>query len=127
MITHNGTVFPHPFHENPLYGPFQSPVSVQTWLGVRGAKVRTYSAQTREITIEATLTGFATEANYNAARVLLEQYKNAGLNGTLIIDATGFTLCTFLGWEPRGIHFLDGSGVNGWTQFGQLKWLQIAS
>lgn len=127
MITHNSIVFPNTIHENPVFGSFESPITVQTWLGVRGAKVRTYPAQTREITLDATLTGFSTEANFLTGRGLLDQYRDQGLAGTLVIDAITLTLCTFLGWTPRGIHFLDGSGVNGWTQFGQLKWLQIAS
>jgi hypothetical protein len=132
-INHNGIIFPHRYHENPRYGSFARPTSIATWHGVMGAQIRLGRSKTREITLNATLSYFATEIEFNNARRNLETYLDQGLRGPLQIGATSFPTCVFLGWEPGGQRDgeawyspqIDQVGLQGWTQTGVLRWVEI--
>ena len=126
MIVMNDYVFPFVIHGNPFYSHFERPLSVATWHGVIGAQIRAGRAKTREITIDVTLSDINTELLYNNIRRSLELKLDQGLYGELIVDATRFPKTLFMGYAPDAPHFWDGSGVHGWTQFGKLKFLNIA-
>lgn len=131
-IIHNDKVFPHAFHENPVYGSYDRPVKIQTWHGVLGARTILGRSKTREIVLRATLTYYASEMAFNAARRDIETWLDSGLSGALLIGDTIFPQCLFMGWFPEGEregqHFYsptsDAGGTHGWTQRGVLRWTE---
>ncbi len=134
MIVHNGITLPIAFHHTPAFGAFDRPESIKTWYGVRGAKMYFGRSTVREITVRATITRFTSQAEFWNRRVLLDQYKEAGLAGRLVIDTLDVPYAVFQGWYPEGENggepfwspTSDSGGVHGWTQFGSLRWIQIA-
>ena len=134
MIIHNGITFPHAFHHAPAFGAFDRPTSIKTWYGVRGAKIFAGRSTTRELTVRATLTRYLTQSAFWDIRTVLDNYKEVGLAGPLAIDRLVLPYCVFEGWYPEGegggepfwSPTSDSLGSHGWTQFGVLKWIQIA-
>lgn len=124
MIIQGAFTYPVALNGTPLWSPWVRPVSLKTWYGVRGALSLVGALQTRDCTVEATLTNFATLALFETAhQYMVDQLDNV-LTGTLSIDDILYPRCLFLGWEPSAPAFYDGSGLHGWTQFGRLKWQQ---
>jgi len=124
MIIQGSYTFPVALHGMPLWSPWMRPVSLKTWFGVRGALSLVGALQTRECTVEAVLTNFATvELMETAHQGMVDQLDNA-LQGTLSFDGILYPRCLFLAWAQIAPAFFDGSGLHGWTQFGRLTWEQ---
>jgi len=117
---------PVAYHGLPSDGVFNRPIAVQTWWGVTGALTLVGKNQTREFSVDATMTNFATYALFLAAKLTMVSAMQAALYGNLTINGALFNQCLFLGWEPVAPLFFDGSGFHGWTEMGRLKWQQTA-
>ncbi len=107
-----------------MCGAWQRPRSVRSWFGVIGSLNILGRVTHREISVGATLSGFDTNLNLEAAVVIMKNAMDLGLNGDLVIDGVPYPMCLFLGWEPLDKPFYCGTGINKWTQFGRLSWHQ---
>ena len=124
-ITIDGNSIPAAIYKKPMYPTYDAPFSVQRWRGVRGAAVLLGDTTTRMITVDMTATGYSTEALLNTAMNGMDALLRSGTNGSLVVGGVTFPNCYFVGYEPREPRFEDGTGVNGWTEHGTLKFLQI--
>jgi len=108
-------------------GPFEVPLVVGRFFGVRGESHIVGQPWGRPLSCRLTLTDYASLDNLSADLATL-----ASLVGTLtgeLVETIGtstrrFPHATFLGFAADGEEFYDGTGVLGWTQFGRLQWMQ---
>ena len=124
MIAWNNINFLVKNHGAPFCGPWNRPISLKTWFGVTGSLAVLGKVTHREITVEATLSGFRLNGQLEDAVEQMATLLNRGGNGLLVIDGVRYPKCTFMGWEASAPPFYCGTGVNFWTQFGKLSWLQ---
>ncbi len=108
-------------------GPHDLPIQIGRWFGVVGESHIIGEPDGRNLTCELTLQGYNTTTLLQSDLDAL-QTQAGQLTGTLTETISGnsrtFAQCTFLGYAATAPAFLDGSGVNGWVQFGQLLWRQ---
>lgn len=124
MIVHRNIEFGVANHGAPFCGPWQRPYSLKTWFGVTGSLAVLSRVTHREMSVEVTLSGYRKNGELEDAIGQLATLMNRGLTGLLVIDGVRYTNSTFLGYEASGPAFYCGTGVNYWTQFGKLSWLQ---
>ena len=96
---------------------------VETWHGVAGAAVLYGAQTTRILTLEVTFKGFTTEALLRAHVATVQTHITD--SGTLTVDSINWPQCAFLGFQPQGQPFLDGSGQHGYVQQGTLSFRQL--
>ena len=112
-------------HGTLLAPPYAVQESVQSWWGVSGAAILLGKQTVRENTIEVTFTGYTSESDLRSAVATMQGH--VGDNGTLDVDGVSWPKSYFKGFMPDGPPFKDGSGVNGWVQFGKLMFTQHAT
>lgn len=124
MIIQGNFQYPIAVHGAPFTGRWVRPQTKKTWWGVKGQLTLIGAVQSREITIEATMTNWASRDLLEAAQDQMLFALDYPLTGTLYVDGIPYVRCNFLGWENSGPAFYDGSGRHGWTQMGRLVWEQ---
>jgi len=112
------------YHSNVDAPPYQRELVVQRFWGVVGAQLLRSRIQIRELTVQVTLTDHDTLQSFYNAIALMDQQLDEEDTGTFFADGIEWEGCTFLGYLPRGDVFWDGSGEHGFTQFGEVKFLQ---
>lgn len=109
-------------------GPFDLPIVVGQFMGVKGESHIVGQPWGREITCDITIDGYATNQAIEVDLQTLDS-KIGNLTGdlteTIGAGTRTYDDCTFLGYQvfPPGI-FYDGSGSNGWVCFLRLVWRQ---
>ena len=112
------------YHGQPHVPPYERTIAVQRFWGVIGAQVLRSRIQVREITWDVTLTDHQTLTAFYAQIVEMDRIVDEEDTGSLFVDGIEWPNCTFLGYMPNEPAFWDASGEHGWTQFGQVKFLQ---
>lgn len=128
MLSHDGFTFTHRHGLIVPEGPPEPQIVVGRFFGVDGEAHIVGGTWGRELFCEYTLDGYNGRFELYDALGILES-RIGVLTGDLTIDIDGDIVvwpdCTFLGFRPiPSGPFLDGSGVHGWTLFGQLMWRQ---
>lgn len=121
-VTFAGVDMNMTIHKSPIVGQWDSPVSRFSFFGVRGELTHTAPASGRMITLDAHLTGFASEFALLTAINNLQLLR--GTMATLVINSTSFEYTTFETVEATEAPWLDGSGVNGWQCDIRCTWRQ---
>jgi len=124
VIVHSNISFNVANHGAPHCGPWQRAQSMRTWFGVTGSLLVLGRITHREISVQATLSGFAQNGQLEDAVEQMAVVLDRGLNGLLVIDGVRYSKSTFMGFEAPDSPFYCGTGVNKWTLFGRLSWLQ---
>ena len=124
MIVYDNINFLVANHGAPFCGPWNRQMAIKTWFGVTGSLAVLGKVTHREITVEVTLSEFRVNGELETAVQQMANLLNSGRSGLLIIDGVRYPKATFMGWEPAAPPFYCGTGVNFWTQFGKLSWLQ---
>lgn len=113
-------------YNSPLHGaikdePYEQTIAPQRFFGLQGAYVLIGEPTVRNLNLEATYAGYATEALLRAAVADLTEHQ--GDSGELIVNAISWPNSVFVGFTPSEAPFRDG--ITGlWVQRGQLRWLQ---
>lgn len=115
---------------NPLHGtlkesPWDQPVAVQSYFGIKGELHLIGKAQGRDLELDIMLYNGADEAAVRTATAAIGVEQ--GLSGTLTINGLTWTNVRFVSFTPSEAPWQDGSGINGWCLRGVLKFRQIAS
>ena len=121
----DGYIFPVAFHGTPLLPPYTRPIVEQSFWGISGVQVLVGQTQSRSLTLNATLSRYSSVLDLMHRVSDMDNQLRDGLSGTLVVDNVYYPDCLFSGWRPSAPPFLDGSGVNGWVQSGELAWLQV--
>lgn len=107
--------------------PHQLPIVIGQFLGVLGENHIIGETYGCDLRCSFRFQGYDSLDLLRADKKTLES-KIGKLTGTLTqtigANTYRFQECTFLGFAPSGPPFLDGSGVYGWVQFGNLFWRQ---
>ncbi len=122
-LSHDSFAFgSHPHTKVRALTSFDVPVRVSTFSGV-GGELHTVDQRKGRLLGCQVYVEAASQALLETALAVL--YAKAGtLTGTLTADGVSFVKCTFLGVEPLGVPFEDGTGVAGWVAPVQLLWRQ---
>lgn len=109
-------------------GPWEYAKSVQSFFGVTGEIHLNGGLRGRELTCWLLLSGYSTHALLHAGILTLQGYTSqaGSVVWTVGADTITYANCVFEGFTPEEPPWLDGSGVNGWTVLGNLKFRQIA-
>jgi hypothetical protein len=115
---------------NPSHGtleelPWDQPVAVQGFFGIRGEMHLVGQNQGRDLSLQIMIYNGANEAVLRTATNTIGAAQ--GLSGTLTIDGLSWPNVRFVGFTPSERPFLDGSGQLGWCVRGTLKFRQITS
>lgn len=125
-ITHAGVSFGSHIHGTPRVEPWEFDETRQHFYGLVGEYKILGKVKGREINISFHLTGYAD--HYSLQTGVADLASLQGLTGTLSIQIASSTVeyadTTFYGFSPIEDPWLDGSGVNGWQQRGNLKFRQ---
>jgi hypothetical protein len=125
-ITHAGTSFGSHIHGTPRVEPWEFDETRQHFFGLIGEYKILGKVKGREIAIPFHLTGYATHLLLQTG--IQEFAILQGTTGTLSVEIGSSTSTyddtTFYGFFPIEDPWLDGSGVNGWQQRGNLKFRQ---
>jgi hypothetical protein len=124
VIVHQNISFNVANHGAPFCGPWQRPYSLKTWFGVTGSLAVPGRVTHRELSVDVILSGYQKNGLLEDDIGRMATWLNRGLTGLLIIDGVRYPNSTFMGFEASAPAFYCGSGVNYWTQFGKLSWLQ---
>lgn len=127
-LSHSGfSFFSHPSGLIAEIAPHQLPIVIQQFLGVNGESHIIGETYGCDLRCEFRFQGYNTIELLRTDKKTLEG-KIGKLTGTLTQTISGadntYQQCTFLGFAPSGPVFLDGSGVHGYVQFGNLFWRQ---
>jgi len=110
-------------HEQLREPSFDVSIQIDKFCGVRGEKHLIDEQGGRELTCRVWIDGYNTEADLVAA-LNTNFYQQVGqITGTLTVSGRSYVKCTFIGYEEEQ-RFQDGSGVNGYTSIGILRWRQ---
>lgn len=130
-ISHGGYAFESiTTHQLPVEGDYEQNPRVASFYGVDGSVEITDVNHGREITVEATFSGYGTRALLQAALTTIDSKANRLNDKTLTVTNSGDTLtyyhCSFRGFRRNSQPMqYDGSSVTDWSQDGVLVWWQL--
>ena len=121
-FTHHDVLF-EGLHGTFTPGPIEPRIQVDEFPGVRGVTTLSSPSGSRPLSVDYTISGFATRALILAHIDAINRYIGQ-LTGDILSDVgESFLKCTLVGYQHE-VPFLDGSGVHGWVARGRLMWIQ---
>ena len=120
-----GFAFGNPSHGTLKESPWDQPVAVQSFFGIKGEVHLIGKNQGRDLELDIMLFNAADESTLRTATNAIANQQ--GLTGTLTVNSLTWPNVRFVGFMPSEAPFVDGSGQLGWCLRGTLKFRQIAS
>lgn len=117
--------FGNPSHGTVKESPWDQPVAVQSYFGIKGELHLIGKNQGRDLELDIMLWNGADEAAIRTAQNAIADQQ--GLSGTLTVNGLTWPNVRFVAFTPSEAPFQDGSGQLGWILRGVLKFRQIAS
>ena len=100
-------------------GPWEMPVQIEGWFGVKGEGHIVGQSQGRDLTCDVDAIGYATEASLITAVSVIQNLPNTPLIGTLVItypssSTASFPFTTFMRLDERDEPQFDAADGTWW-------------